>query len=201
MSHFEVGHQFFQVLLYISQSILPGFWKPEFRLSASLPYCWMITDPSQLLKGMFQISCLTNDGEDGQRMRRQWSYLWKYGVNTLLKKDKDERSVSGCVSIHCLVQTALTHCPYVEGKSCISLSGAFGLILLKRGRRFIVLLEPWCHYSRHTCARFQVASVNHIIETCGITFSLFLFWHWVALCLHTDVHLPTHWDNSTRSSW
>lgn len=91
-------------------------------------------------------------------------------VHALLKKDQEERSLSGHVSIHCLVQTALTHCPYGEGKSCISLSGAFGLILLKRSRHFIVLLEPWCHYSRHTCAKFQVASINHVIGAGGILF-------------------------------
>lgn len=65
-------------------------------------------------------------------------------AHALLKKDKDERPLSGCVFIHCLVQETLTHCADRQGKSCISLSGTFGSSLLKRGKRFIVLLEPWC---------------------------------------------------------
>lgn len=94
-------------------------------------------------------------------------------AQALLKKDKDERSLSGGVSIRCLGQATLTHCPDGQGKSCISLSGAFSLILLKRGRHFIVLLEPWCHSSRLACAKFQVASVNHVIGNWGHNFFFF----------------------------
>lgn len=117
----------------------------------------------------------------------------------LLKKDKDETFLSGCVSIHCLVQTVLTHCPYGQGKSCISLSGTFGLILLKRGSHFIVLLEPRCHYSRHICAKFQVASINHVIGTWGVTFFSSV-WTLGSIVLHAYAHLPIHWDNSAWSS-
>lgn len=106
----------------------------------------------------------------GQGVRRP---TYENRAQALLKKDKDVRSPSNCVSIHCLGQATLTHPPVGQGKSCISLSGAFDLILLKRGRRFIVLLEPWCHSSRQACAKFQVASVNHVIGTWGHKFLFF----------------------------
>lgn len=45
----------------------------------------------------------SKDGEDRHRVRRQRS-CYENGARALLKKDKDERSPSGCVSMHCLVR-------------------------------------------------------------------------------------------------
>lgn len=117
-------------------------------------------------------------------------------AHALLKKDKDERPLSGCVFIHCLVQETLTHCADRQGKSCISLSGTFGSSLLKRGKRFIVWLEPWCHYSRHTRVKFQVASMS--LEVREVTFSSSVVWTYQrGMCMH----LPTHLNYGARSSW
>lgn len=121
--------------------------------------------------------------------------IYENMAQTLLKKDKDEGFLSGWLCIHPLFSAGdADSLSWRCGKSCISLSGAFGLILLKNSRHFIVLLEPWCnYYSRHTCVRFQVASVNHVIgiweRNFFLVYCLDTGLHFICMHMHLSTHL------------